>query len=513
MKISFLQRKKTALVVLFVLLLSVAGMTNAVAQSFTVGNLNYSINEDGATVTVTGHVNGQNATGELVIPESVELYGTTYPVTVIGEYAFQYCNGLTGDLVIPNSVITIGNVAFLGCSGFTGSLVIPNSVITIGGFAFCNCSGFTGSLVIPNSVITIGGYAFSDCSGFTGVLTIPESLTSIGLLAFLRCSSFTTLSYNAINCSIESDGQDQLWNWLHNCSSLSIVNIGENVQSIPNNFLLSQTNITGELIIPNSVTSIGANAFNGCSGFTGSLTLSSSVTSIGENAFNGCSGFTGSLTISNSVISIGSSAFNGCSGFTGSLILSNSVTSIGENAFNGCSGFTGSLTIPNAVSSIGANAFSNCAGFSGTLTIGNSVSEIGNSAFFGACEGFTSFNIWAETPPTLGTNALTSVNYSIPVQVPCGTLDAFQNAVGWTSFTNIQEPNPCLWEISATATEGGSVSGAGTYAQGTTCTLTATPNTGVSFVNWTEDGVEVSTEAQYSFTVTGNRNLVLRLIK
>jgi hypothetical protein len=61
------------------------------------------------------------------------------------------------------------------------------------------------------------------------------------------------------------------------------------------------------------------------------------------------------------------------------------------------------------------------------------------------------------------------------------------------------------YEITATAnpTEGGTVTGAGTYNYGASCTLTATPTTGYNFVNWTKNGTVVSTEASYSFTVTG----------
>ena len=57
-------------------------------------------------------------------------------------------------------------------------------------------------------------------------------------------------------------------------------------------------------------------------------------------------------------------------------------------------------------------------------------------------------------------------------------------------------------------TDGGTVSGVGAYVEGTECTLTATPNLGYAFTNWTENGNVVSTDATYSFTVTGNRNLV-----
>ena len=118
-------------------------------------------------------------TGDLTIPESV---------TTIGNYAFYDCFRFTGDLTIPESVTTIGDNAFEGCSGFTGNLTIPESVTTIGNYAFEGCSGFTGSLTIPEGVTTIGNHVFSGCSGFTGNLTIPESVTTIGTYAFLGCS-------------------------------------------------------------------------------------------------------------------------------------------------------------------------------------------------------------------------------------------------------------------------------------------------------------------------------------
>ncbi len=115
MRINKLQLKRAVSAVLFVLLLSAVGMTKALAQSFTVGDLNYSVNSDGITVTVTGHVNGTAATGELVIPETVTYNRATYSVTAIGSGAFYNCYGFTGNLVIPNSVTSIGSHAFYYC--------------------------------------------------------------------------------------------------------------------------------------------------------------------------------------------------------------------------------------------------------------------------------------------------------------------------------------------------------------------------------------------------------------
>ncbi|MBQ8958017.1 MAG: WG repeat-containing protein [Bacteroidales bacterium] len=61
--------------------------------------------------------------------------------------------------------------------------------------------------------------------------------------------------------------------------------------------------------------------------------------------------------------------------------------------------------------------------------------------------------------------------------------------------------------VLANPTNGGSVTGGGTYQQGQQCTVTASPNTGYYFVNWTEGGTQVNATSNYSFTVTGNRVL------
>ena len=114
----------------------------------------------------------------------------------IGVYAFQFCQGLTGSLTIPDSVIIIGNNAFDSCSGLTGSLTIGNSVTSIGSHAFYGCSGFSGDLVIPDSVTTIEDQVFYNGSGFTGNLVIPDSVATIGSNAFYYCGGLTAVYTN-----------------------------------------------------------------------------------------------------------------------------------------------------------------------------------------------------------------------------------------------------------------------------------------------------------------------------
>ena len=164
-----------------------------------------------------------------------------------------------------------------------------------------------------------------------------------------------------------------------------------------------------DVVIPNSVTSIGYYAFINCSSLI-SVTIPNSVTSIGSSAFSGCNGLT-SVIIPNSVTSIGSDAFYGCKGLT-SITIPNSAKSIGGYTFYGCSSLS-SVTIPNSVTSIRNTVFYNCSNLK-SVTIPNSVTSIGNSAFYG-CSGLTSVVIG---------NSVTSIGS-----------DAFYGCTGLASIT------------------------------------------------------------------------------
>ena len=166
--------------------------------------------------------------------------------------------------------------------------------------------------------------------------------------------------------------------------------IPNTVTSIQNDVFNGCSALTGDLIIPNSVTEIGNNAFNGCTGFNGTLTLSSNLKTIGDNAFCECTGFTGDLTLPNSVTTIGESAFAYCGRFT-SLKLSDALTVIPKWAFMVCK-FKGTLMLPSRLKMIDAGAFESCSEFTGVLTLPNSVTTIGASAF-GFCSLFTKLKL------------------------------------------------------------------------------------------------------------------------
>ena len=110
MKKRILQFEMITKVLTIGLLLVIMGITNLFAQNFSVGDLNYSANEDDISVTVIGHVDGTLASGELFIPEMVTYNGVSYSVTSIRNNAFNGCSGLIGSLVIPIQYPTLVNM-------------------------------------------------------------------------------------------------------------------------------------------------------------------------------------------------------------------------------------------------------------------------------------------------------------------------------------------------------------------------------------------------------------------
>ena len=391
-----------------------------------------------------------SAVTKAVIPS--EINGAS--VTSIGNWAFEDCSSLTS-IKLPNSVTSIGYRAFCSCTSLTSieipnsvksidyevfyfcesltSVALPNSVTSIGGGAFEGCSGLT-SIKIPNSVTSIGEYAFRWCESLTSI-TLPNSVTSIGDYAFSSCSGLTSVE---IPNRVTSIGEGVF----SDCTGLTSINVasGNSTYSSDNGVLFDKNKRIiiqypagkrdASYVIPNSVTSIGASAFNRCKSLT-SIEIPNSVKSIGNDAFVYCNSLT-SITLPNSVTSIGEWAFSHCDSLT-SISIPNSVTSIGERAFYYCESLT-SITLPNSVKSIGGAAFEGCK--------------------FEGCKSLTSINVASGNSTYSSDNGvLFDKNKRIIIQYPAGKRDAFYvipNSVtsiayeafrGCSGLTSIKIPN------------------------------------------------------------------------
>ena len=129
----------------------------------------------------------------------------------------------------------------------------------------------------------------------------------------------------------------------------------------------------------------------------------------------------------------------------------------------------------------------------GTVTGGGTYAQGSTCTLHATANSGYSFVKWTKNETQVSTNP----NYSFTVTSNAAYVAHFQQNT--TNYTITATANP---------SNAGSITGAGSYASGSTCTLHATPNSGYVFVNWLESGIPVSSNATYSFTVTGNRNLV-----
>lgn len=429
-------------------------------------------------------------------------------LTTIGTESFRSCVNMTS-IIIPNNVVSIrenafgrnrslssviigknvrsiGNYAFFSCA--ITSIKIPDSLTYLYSYVFQSCSKLNSvyisdleawcrisfysydanplyyahhlflngekitNLIIPNNVNSIGQYTFYYCTDFISV-TITNDVTSIGKDAFSYCSGLTSLT---IGSSVASLGTNP-FRYCHKLTAIVVESDNSVFDSREdcNAVIKSSTNtlVIGSktTIIPNSVTSIGDYAFEGCYELA-SIDIPNSVTSIGNNAFYYCKGLT-SITIPDSVTSIGTYVFYE-SGLQGVLTIPNSITNISERTFSHCKYIT-SVTIPNSVTFIGVSAFDECVALV-SVNIPNSVTGLGALAFWGCkaltsitipdrvtsigrgtfknCSILASVTVLATTPPTLGDSAFSDNKAGRKIYVPSESVEAYKTAAGWSTY-------------------------------------------------------------------------------
>lgn len=351
-------------------------------------------------------VRKSNYSGGIVIPEIIEYQGIVYSVKSIGDYAFAGCSGLTS-VTIPKSISSMGQWAFSSCNSLTAVHISDLE-------AWCRIQFYHEYSNPLNEAhhLFMNGTEIKD-------LVIPNSMTYISAQAFVGCTNLSSVHISDLDawCKIKFEGEysNPLRYAQHlflNDKEITDLVIPNSVTSI-GDYAFSRWNGLISVSIPNSVTSIGYDAFGGCSKMT-TVNIPSSITSIGSYAFISCNSLTSvhisdlnawckisfqgdssnplqyanhlflngseikDLVIPDSFTSIGQYAFKGCDGLK-SLTIGNNVTSIGKDAFAFCNGLT-SLHIPNSVTTIGESSFEGCTSLS-SIVIPNSVTTIGKYAF------------------------------------------------------------------------------------------------------------------------------------
>ena len=211
--------------------------------------------------------------GKSAFSQCFKLNSITIPdsVTSIDESAFKNCTGLTS-ITLSNNITNISPNMLAGCSKLE-SITIPDSVTDIDEGAFNTCSSLS-SITIPDSVTSIGNGAFGNCSSLTSI-TLPNSIKSIGDYVFTMCTSLASIEIPKTTTNI-GWGNFYSTPWLENEQN-------KNPLVIINGILVNGQKCTGDVIVPDYITTIVREAFTG-SEIT-SITIPASVTVIDNDAF------------------------------------------------------------------------------------------------------------------------------------------------------------------------------------------------------------------------------------
>lgn len=413
---------------------------------------------------------------KIVLPDSI---------TFIGESAFLGCSGLE-EINIPVSVIRIENSAFENCYQLK-SVSLPASLKEIGDRAFNNCINLSCDITFPEGLNKIGEFAF--CNARLGDVTIPGSVTDIGACAFASKylpASITNNSEVEIDVSDEYHTGSKFYEY-QNASSNPVTKIRktdgtvtrtldltgtgcyvregfifepltpdtagiagvmaekscENLtvpqyltDSIEHKYAITKicgnalnyTNLSGTVILPDTLTDLEDFAFQGCAGITG-VKLPSSLTNVGINIFADCVNLE-EATLPTAITKIPDRMFSSCSGLK-KVVLSSNTTDIGEAAFRYCVSLK-SINMPDTVKNIGNSAFAGCYKLE-SISMPSSLESIGDSAF-SCCYSLDCDLVFPDSLKSIGAQAFEYISKDIDSVKRTIELPGSIKSVGYAAF-------------------------------------------------------------------------------
>lgn len=295
-------------------------------------------------IGIAAFADDQNLTGSLIIPEGV---------TEIEVGAFANCHAMNGSISFPSTLKYIGRKedrwwyggTFARC-GFNSKLILPSNLECLKGNAFEECEGLYGELRLPEKLSELGENAFRGCKNFSGNLIIPQNLQKVPNNAFEYCGGMNgTLTLH--------DGVTAIGEYAFRGTHFrGEIKLPKNLVVLQN-YAFAGCDFSGELKLPSSLKSIGRKVFGDTDGdgscwrLMGIVEFPEGMQSIGEQAFYNCRSIEG-LVFPESIETIQNSAFEGCYGINSIVCKSDMPANVLNNAFNGVAKDNFTLEVPES---------------------------------------------------------------------------------------------------------------------------------------------------------------------